>query len=566
MYLGIDLGTTNSVVSRAFADVNDRLVTEVVRIGQFDKYDNWEENQKLPSMVYFAPDELIIVGDKAKYMRDEDREHVVTNAKRFMGTHHTWEIDGKTYEAKDIGAIVLQHCKNEIDNRGNMRYETVVITVPASFTPAQTEDTIAAAVKAGFRKEQVIIKHEPTAALLSYIDEQSQRQESDREADFSTKKRVLVFDIGGGTCDTSIIDVVINNRKIQFEELGIGRYTELGGIDFDARLAGKLLNEFFEDYGILEGELTAEEKDQMYRRLLLGAETIKEQLTARINIKRLNDPDIDPNTVEARHNIPDFYNNRPYNLTLTKQAYDEYTKELYIDKKIQSRKFEDADRNKNIISIVRETLEQYEIDKDSIDYVFMTGGMSKFPTVQEKIKEYIDKPVLRPEDPMNAVAKGAAVYPFYDPTVITLSDEVLEQQAIDQSIEMRDRMMLAEAVMLNVSEGLPRVIIPRGTTVPYSGELRGAFRTASPSGVNINIYSGNSEYDSSMRIQQTLKQKFNVPVSPGTPFDIKYTIDENKVIRMSIIIDDGVREPQELALSIYGGGAKEQTYNIAKND
>ena len=566
MYLGIDLGTTNSVVSRAFADVNDRLITEVVRIGQYDKNDNWEENQKLPSMVYFAPDGMKIVGEKAKFLRNEEREHVVTNAKRFMGTHHTWKIDGKNYEAKDIGAIVLQHCKNEIDNRGNMKYDVVVITVPASFTPAQTEDTIAAAVLAGFKREQVVIKHEPTAALLSYIDEQSQRQLQDRETDFSSKKRVLVFDIGGGTCDTSIIDVVIDNRRIRFEEIGIGRYTELGGIDFDAGLAGKLLNEFFEDYNILEGELTAEQKDRMYRRLLLGAETIKEQLTARINIKRINDPDFDPNAVEARYNIPDFYDGKPYNLKLTKAAYDEYTKDLYIDKKIQSRKFEDVDRNKNIISIVRETLEQYEIPKDSIDYVFMTGGMSKFPTVCEKIEEYIGKPVIKPEDPMNAVSKGAAVYPFYDPTVIALSDEVLEQQAFEQAIEMQDRMMLAESVMLNVSEGLPRVIIPRGTTVPYSGELRGAFRTASPAGVNINIYSGVNEFDSSMRIQQTLKQKFNAPVSPGTPFDIKYTIDENKVIRMSIVIDDGRRTPQELALSIYGNEVSEKDYNIAKND
>ena len=560
MYLGIDLGTTNSVVARSFVDVNGNLITEVIKIGQYDKNDNWEEFQRLPSMVYFAPEDLIIVGEKAKDQRGQDREHVITNSKRFIGTHHTWTIDGKNYEATDIGAIVLQHCKNELERRG-MKYDSVVITVPASFTPDQSKYTVAAAVQAGFREDQVTIKHEPTAALLSYIDEQSRRQQSDREVDFSKKTRVLVFDLGGGTCDTSIIDVCINRNHIQFKELGIGRYKELGGIDFDGRLADKLLKEFFEDYNIHEGELTRAQKDEMYRRLLLGAETIKEQLTARINLKCMRDPDCDPETVEAKYNIPDFYDGRPYNLVLNKKMYDAYTKDLYIDKKAHSRRHSDADRDKNIISIIRETLEEFEIDKDSIDYVFMTGGMTKFPTVQEKIREYVGKPLIKPDDPMNAVAIGAAVYRYYNPT---------EDAAFDfnePEITIEDQMTLAESIMLNVSEGLPRVIIPKGTAIPYSGELRGMFRTASTAGVNLNIYAGIDEYDSSMRILHPLKQKFKSPVNLDTPFDIKYSIDENKSITMSITIDDGSHEPQEIELSIYGTDKiVEQKYNLMQDD
>ncbi len=175
MYLGIDLGTTNSVVSRSFVDSEGKLFTEVVQVGQMFN-DNWEKYDSLPSMVYFDTNGVIgdtaggiIVGREAKRQRQQDKENVVTNAKRFMGTQHTWKIDGMNYEAKDIAAMVLQHCKKTIDREGNMNYETVVITVPASFNPEQIADTLKAAKQAGFTDDQVIIKHEPTAALLSFI-------------------------------------------------------------------------------------------------------------------------------------------------------------------------------------------------------------------------------------------------------------------------------------------------------------------------------------------------------------------------------------------------------------
>ena len=564
MYLGIDLGTTNSVVARSFADVNNNFITEVIRIGQLDENDNWEEYEKLPSMVYFTP-EGKTVGDKAKFLRDKERKYVVTNAKRFMGTDKKWTIYGKDYFARDIGAIVLQHCKKEIDRRSNMNYEGVVITVPASFTVAQTEDTIAAAILAGFDRNQVIVKHEPTAALLSYIDEQSRRKGAEREIDFSTKKRVLVFDLGGGTCDTTIIDVLIEDDKVKFKEIGVGRYTELGGIDFDRCFADKLLAEYFEAKNIRDNDLDEVDKAEMYRRLKLGAEKIKEKLSSKIKQELLNNPNCDIEEISVPYNIPNFYNNESHNLRISKRAYDEYTKDLYIDMKSRSRKISDAERNKNIISIVRETLETYDIDKDSIDCVFMTGGMSKFPTVQEKIREYLGKPVVVPVDPMNAVARGAAVYRFYNPTTILTDDVKSDEGNADESrsIEVEDQMMLAESIMLNVSEGLPRVIIKRGTKVPYEGELRGMFKTASPAGVDLDIYSGDDEFDSKMRLEKNLSQQFDSPVKVGTPFDIKYSIDENKAITLTIIIDDGLHEPQELFISVYGDqNIVEQDYNI----
>lgn len=547
-YLGIDLGTTNSVVARSYVDVNDNLITEVLNIGQFFE-DNWEEERELPSAVYFATDGLITVGKEAKRQHLQDRERVVVNAKRHMGTDKTWEFDGVTYRAKDISALILKHCKNEID-KTKISYEKVVITVPASFTESPWCDTEAAAIQAGFKKDQIVIKHEPTAALLSYIDEQSKRQAQDREADFSSKKRVLVFDLGGGTCDTSIIDVVIDKDGMQFDEIGIGRYKELGGIDFDSRLADKLLKKYFEDHKLLEGELSEKQKSQMYRQLLLAAETIKERISTQINRRLSVDPQCDIESIAGKYNITNFFNNERYPLVLTKSEYDEYTKEFYIDRPARSRKHEEADQDKNVIAIIRETLEKYRIAKDSIDYVFLTGGMTKFPTVQEKIGEYFGKPVLKPADPMTAVARGAAVYEYYKPRD-------------DKKVGLKDRMRLPESIMLNVSEGLPRVIIERDTEFPAEGELCGVFKTTSPSGVILNVYSGENEYDSSMRIQHSLRKKFRSPVMPGTPFDIKYTISENQSIRITLVIDDDMNERQELELSLYDDeNITEQQYNL----
>ena len=557
MYLGIDLGTTNSVVARSFPDSS---ITEVVRIGQLDEHDNWEINEKLPSMVYFTP-EGKTVGEKAKALRDQDRKHVVTNAKRFMGTNEIWTMYGKDYKARDIGAIVLQHCKNVIEQGERKDYDAIVITVPASFTVAQTEDTIAAAILAGFARDKVIVKHEPTAALLSYIDEQSKRRDADRDVDFSTKKRVLVFDLGGGTCDTTIIDVRIKNDKVQFTELGIGRYQELGGIDFDRCFADKLLNEFLKDNDIRVGDLDEIDKAEMYRRLKLGAEKIKENLSSKIKNALMHDPECDIESISVGYNFPNFYRGNLHRLRISKHAYDEYTRELYIDEESNSRKIADADRKKNIIGVIRETLDTYHIDKNSIDLVFMTGGMSQFPTVREKVGEYVGKPIITPEDPMNAVAKGAAVYQIYAPTEIELdptsnptSDPTIDPtiDPSERAVKINDQMMLAESIMINVSEGLPRVIIPRGTKVPYDGALRGMFRTASPSGVNLDIYAGNDEFDSEMRIEKTLPLDFDSPVNPGTPFDIEYSIDKNKAITLKIVIDDSFHEPQNFLLSVYG--------------
>ncbi len=574
MYLGIDLGTTNTVVSRSFVDSDNKLHTEIVQIGQIFNED-WEKFASIPSMVYFDKEGIIgdtqggiIVGREAKRQREQDKENVVTNAKRFMGTQHTWNMDNMKYEAKDIAAMVLQHCKKTIEREGNMNYETVVITVPASFNPDQIGDTLRAAKQAGFKEEQVIIKHEPTAALLSFIDGESKKSKQDRFMDFSDEKRVLVFDLGGGTCDTSVIDVQVGVNEISFTEVGIGRYQELGGIDFDARLAIGLLNKYYKENNILEGDLTEKEQNILYDKLLLVAEKIKEKLSGAIYTKMCMDENVNIEKVQVEIGIPDFYNKKSYKIRLTKAEYDKYTESLYRENEAHYKKFEDIDKNKNIMDVIKKTLEDYNIHKASIDYVFLTGGMSKFITVREKVGKYIGKPVIAPENPMDAVARGASIYQYYK---VKEEKKERETSSLDEEVtESRtngiiDKMMLAEAVLLDMNEGLPKVIIPKKTIVPYSGEIIGEFKTTSPSGIKLNIYAAEHEKDSSMRMQKSIEKYFRFPVESGTPFDIKYTINENKAITMSIIINDS--HHQELDISIRSDlKISEQNYNIVMGE
>lgn len=572
MYLGIDLGTTNSVVSRSFVDSNGNLITEVVQIGQMYN-DNWEKFDSLPSMIYFDTEGIvagikdgIIVGREAKRQREQDKDNVVTNSKRFMGTQQSWTIDGSQYVAKDIAAMVLQHCKKTIDREGNMNYETVVITVPASFNPEQIEDTLKAAKQAGFSDEQVIIKHEPTAALLSFIDGEAKKSLQDRYIDFSERKRVMVFDLGGGTCDTSVIDVQVGDKELHFTEVGIGRYQELGGIDFDTRLAIGLLNTYFQENNILEGDLADKEQAELFDKLVLAAETIKEKLSGRVCAKLTMDENAELGSIQVKYSIPNFYNGKPYRIVLTKDEYDQYTSSLYIDNDVHYKKFEDMDKNKNIIGVIRKTLEDYDISKESIDYIFMTGGMSKFITIQEKVKAYLGKPVIIPENPMDAVARGASIYQYYK----VKEDKKERSASVSENKEeasegIVDTMMLAEAVLLDMNEGLPRVIIPKKTVVPFEGEIIGEFFTTSPSGVKLNIYAAENEFDSSMRIQKCIEKYFTFPVESGTPFDIKYKINENKAIDMTIIINDS--HNQELDISIRSDlKISEQNYNIVMED
>lgn len=542
-YLAIDLGTTNTVVSVGAKDVYGNFITQIVPIKQFDRNKVLIEKDSIPSVMFVDYDGLRYVGEIGKSMRDLQSLRVISNSKRYMGLDFKWEVDDKVIRPKDVAAAVLKMCKNSADNYLFTDVKDVVITVPASFNTDQINDTIEAAKMAGF--ENIDILPEPTAALIDYINQQAVMDVSCQSIDFSTKKRILVFDLGGGTCDVSVIDVVKSGNKLDFQEIAVGRYDELGGVDFDFWAAEYLLNKFLEENDIDPDDISKQELTSMVSKLAVFCEEAKEKMASEIETRKMMGIPVNENELSFTKAIVDFYKDKAFEFKITKKEFDKATESLYYKPKNKTKILNEQRKQKNIEEPILDTLNGYRIRPSSIDYVYLTGGMSKYPKVKERLFEILNKPIIVSSRPMESVARGAAVYHYYSVENKRVS-QTTKQNAFtvknDVMMGMDITKVLAEAIMIDVNEGLPHTIIEANHPVPYKGRLTGKLRTTSPSGIKVDIYAGKSPYSSKLRIQKSYLAKFNVPIQTGTPIDIEYEINENKYLTMVMIVKDGRNE------------------------
>ncbi|MEG1311273.1 MAG: Hsp70 family protein [Romboutsia sp.] len=529
IYFGIDLGTTNTVVSKGSILFNGLIQSQIIQVVQVDENKCPTMEFILPSVLYVDENRKEYVGKISKEIKSKASKKVLYNTKRYIGTNKRWILGENEYTAKDVAKQILKVCRESMKryNQGN-DVENVTITVPASFNTDQIKDTKDAALEIGFKNVNLI--PEPTSALIDFINEQSNLIESQRQVDLSKSTRILIFDLGGGTCDIAVVDVVQNGRKVEFTEVAIGRYDELGGIDFDNKVALVKLNEFLDRYNLEYNSINKEDRENMVRHLRIFAEKAKERISSDIEMNCYFGESFD-------HYIMNFYKDEHVQFCINKEEYDEAIKGFFV-KSIPSNKRVDENNQKNIINPILNTLRDYDISKSSIDYLFLTGGMTKYQVVRNKIKDILnldDKQIINSTDPLTSVAKGAAIYDYYE-TIInrdkTKKDEVLKE---DKKFELTR--VLAEAIMIDVKEGLPVVIINSNQEVPYEGKLEGALKTTSPSGVEINLYAGIDQYDSKMRIQRKYKAYFKNPKKPGTAIDINFSIDKDKYLKLSVDVD-----------------------------
>ena len=239
MCIGIDLGTTNTTVCVSRVDTNGVILLEDCEIRQRSEQN--ERNQdRLPSIMYVKNDGKEVVGHEARELKKasitsvETEARYIENSKRFIGTTRTWEIGGKTYSPIDVAAKILTHAKKFSKIRDLIADSDVYITIPANFDTDQINNTLEAAKRAGFTNVQ--LRPEPKAAILSFLHEEMGKREH-KLLDITTKKRILVIDIGGGTCDVCVEDVWMKpNGSCAFEHKAVGR-DNIGGIDFDVRIA-----------------------------------------------------------------------------------------------------------------------------------------------------------------------------------------------------------------------------------------------------------------------------------------------------------------------------------------
>jgi molecular chaperone DnaK len=345
--VGIDLGTTNSVVS-------------VLEAGEPTVIPNSEGSRTTPSVVAFSKTGEVLVGEVAKRQAITNPDRTVRSVKRHMGTNWSIEIDGKAYTAQEISARVLQKLKRDAESYLGESVNQAVITVPAYFDDAQRQATKEAGEIAGLEVLRII--NEPTAAALAYgLDKEGKDQ------------TILVFDLGGGTFDVSVLEI----GDGVFEVKSTSGNTHLGGDDWDQRVIDWLVSEFKNNHGVDLGN------DKMaLQRLKEAAEKAKIELST-LQETTINLPFVTATTEGPLH----------LELSLTRAKFQEIT----------------ADLLKSCRGPVEQAIRDAGVSTDQIDHIILVGGSTRMPAVAETVRELTGKEAHKGVNPDEAVAVGASI-------------------------------------------------------------------------------------------------------------------------------------------------------------
>ncbi|MGC9371917.1 MAG: molecular chaperone DnaK [Thermovirgaceae bacterium] len=346
--IGIDLGTTNSCVAVKEGD-NITVIT------------NPEGNRTTPSVVAFTKDKERLVGQLAKRQAIVNPERTISSIKRHMGSEYSVEIDGTNYSPQQISAMILQKLRRDAEEYLGEKVTQAVITVPAYFTDAQRQATKDAGKIAGLEVLRII--NEPTAASLAY------------GVDKAGEHKILVYDLGGGTFDVSILDVGVEDGVI--EVLATSGDNHLGGDDWDQRIIDWMVREFKKSEGV---DLL---KDKMaLQRLKEAAEKAKVELSS------MSETSISLPFISADANGP-----KHLEMTLTRARFEEMTRDLL----------------EKVVAPTKRAIEDSGLSRDEIGKVLLVGGATRMPMVQKKIVELLGKEPTKGINPDECVAVGAAI-------------------------------------------------------------------------------------------------------------------------------------------------------------
>lgn len=552
IHVGIDLGTTNTVIASCKAPRVGGVPKAKIRdIKQFIDATNQGEMAYLPSVLFLGAEGNVKVG---KYPHDRkamgaDRR-VLYNTKIDMGKPGT--LYQYNFTPVRAAAEILKVCYNTIRRDIMLRdtdFPSVTITVPASFNQNQIADTIEAAKQAGF--ENVSILEEPVAALYNYINDQTLSGD-ETAVDFTESKRVLVYDIGGGTCDVCVVDLKIDKEgTYDIHFVVTNRYTEFGGNDFDEQAAIGLLNKLFKRYHINSDSISNLIED-LVARVLPFCEQYKKDYSDQLNNGYA--PDEVRDTIFA--SLPKFVGDiENVELDLTYKEYEEFTK-IFFDESYRhpTRDLTDKLRDKNVLFPVHQVLKKLkDLGERGIDCVFLTGGMSRYLPIETALENFCKCPVIKSEEPMQAVALGAAISKFItskksNDHLINLQDDSVDENDLPPTVDTRDeRPRLAEAIFIDVENQLPMKIIDANITIPCQGTVDHIFHVGA-NGVRFHLFAGQSQWDPEMRILYDYAQTFKSLVRPNTVAHIKYEIDEDRFLKLTLQLDDDFK--QEFNLTV----------------
>ena len=460
--IGIDLGTTNSCVAVIEGDT-PTVIT------------NKEGYRTTPSVVAFTKSKERIVGDAAKRQAAVNSDRTIFSIKRHMGTDYRKKIDGKYYTPQEISAFILMKLKEDAEDFLGQPVTDAVVTVPAYFTDAQRQATKDAGKIAGLNILRII--NEPTSAALAY------------GLDNGMAQKVLVYDLGGGTFDVSVIDIGDN----VIEVLATSGDNHLGGDDFDERIVNYLVEQFKISDGInLSKDVSA------MQRLREEAEKAKKELSSSVTTN-INLPFI-AMSKDGPHHI---------DITLSRQTFDELTADL-------------VDRT---VTPVENALHDAGLSKTDINMVLLVGGSTRIPAVADKVRQLMGKEPSRNLNPDECVALGAAVQGG------KLGNQLQAGSAASEIILMDVTPM---SLSIETMGGIASRLIERNTTIPTRHSqiftTAGNFQTS----VDIKVFQGERKFTRDNKLLGNFRLNGIKRAMAGVPqIEVTFDIDVNGIVNVS---------------------------------
>lgn len=556
-YVGIDLGTTNSIVSVANKTLRGGIEAETLRVAQVDERGlGIVELEDLPSVLYVEEGGDNYVGRYAKRMSSVYKQRVIKESKRHLGTSDKWVIDGKEYTPDKIASFFLSSLKKQVEKYYNG--ETVdgaVITIPANFHFQQQQETRNAGVLAGFDAKKIHLLPEPTAALIDFLNEEEKLAPEARRLNLSSgPKKLLVFDLGGGTCDVSILQVEENaTGGLSITELSISQYTELGGRDFDRAVAKYLLMKYCTENNLSLQSLQKDFEEKVFASLLESfidfAENAKKRFSSMVLTSGVDYYD-NPAQFDQKQHIEMLPTHLPEQLikriSITKKEYDEAIKTLLY----QGLNKQEQNIEAPIMSALAEA-RLGAMTVEDIDAVFLVGGMTYYPTVQNRIYEIFNRRMkpLQSINPMISVSRGAAIYhQKLDLFVLGVADETTKLAGRTVGIE-DIKTTVPVNVFIDVKGSTPVPLLLKGTSLPVEETFENKFYV---SGVNsgianvttmkLELFTASSATAVSTKRLKEAVLGFSKPVKAGTPLVLHVVCDKERDVTVRAWVKDAPDE------------------------
>lgn len=478
--IGIDLGTTNSCVS-------------VIEGGEPNVIPNAEGARTTPSVVAFSKTGERMVGQVAKRQAVTNPDRTIISIKREMGTDHKVHIDGKDYSPQEISAMILQKLKADAESYLGSPVTQAVITVPAYFTDSQRQATKDAGKIAGLEVLRII--NEPTAAALAY------------GVDKETEQKVMVYDLGGGTFDVSILNIGDGTVEV----LATAGNNRLGGDDFDKRIMDWMMSEFKKTDGV---DLAADK--MAVQRVKEAAEKAKIELSG-MTTANINLPFITADASGPKH----------LDMTLTRAKFNELT----------------ADLVESTMGPVRQALKDSGLEISNINKVLLVGGSTRIPAVQEAVKNLTGKEPFKGINPDECVAIGAALQAG------VLGGEV-------QGLLLLDVAPLSLGV--ETMGGVMTKVIERNTTIPTKKSQIFSTAADGQTSVEVNVLQGEREFARDNKQLGIFKLDGIAPAPRGIPqIEVTFDIDANGIVNVSAK-DKGTGKEQKITISNSTSMSKEE--------